>query len=175
MGERGPVSKPASLHLLHGNASKKPLSALLEDVLRVPVAVPGLPHHLRYSGAGPKIAIEARAEFERLAPHLEKLRLVSELDRAALVMYCFWWAVSVAAQEKIVELGEAALVDQTPSGYKQMGVWVQVAGRAGAELKTYLAQFGLSPAARSRVSLGEPQGALPGMEKPAVGGWDTFT
>ena len=38
----------------------------------------------------------------------------------------------------------------------------------------FLAEFGMSPAARSRVTASDPQIALPGMEKPKEGGWGTF-
>ena len=84
MGERGPLPKPAALHVLHANPSKKPMSALLDEALRVPVAIPPLPHSIRYGGDGPAIAMEARAEWERITPHLQKLGLISDIDRAAL-------------------------------------------------------------------------------------------
>lgn len=173
-GERGPLPKPAALHVLHGNASKKPLSALLDEALKLPVAIPELPHSIRYGGDGPAIAMEARAEWERITPHLERLGLVSHIDRAALGLYCFWWALGEIVRRKIVLLGEDGLVDTTPSGYKQMSVWVQLAARADRECATMLAHFGLSPASRSRVTHSDVQAPLPGMETPQEGGWGNF-
>jgi len=180
MGQRGPNPLPPNVHLLRGNASKKPLASLLDDVLRPPVAIPEVPEFLRYGGAGPEVAIAARAEWNRITPHLERLGLVSHLDMAALAEYCFWFGVGAVAKRRVAELGDAALVDVTPSGYKQMGVWIQVAGRAAAEMKSLLSHFGMSPSARSRVTVSDPQGAghqpeLPGLEpKPQVGGWGGF-
>lgn len=173
-GQRGPLPKPAAVHLLHGNASKKPLASLLDETLQVPVAIPELPTYLRYGGDGPELAMEAKAEWLRITPHLAKLGLISELDRAAAANYCFYWALDVLAARRLIELGDAALIEQTPSGYKQIGVWMQIKNRASSMLKSYLAEFGLSPAARSRVTPSEGQGQLPGMEKPEEGGWGTY-
>lgn len=175
--ERGPLKTPPALQLVRGDPrqrGKRALAAMLDEQVRPPVAIPEPPDFLRYRGSGPSIAIEARAEWDRLAPHLARLGLVTELDRAALAGYCFAWSLSVHAKRKIIELQDAALVDTTPSGYKQLGVWLQVAGRADAELKAYIAHFGLSPASRSRVTAGDPQASLPGLEKPQEGGWAAF-
>lgn len=168
------MAKPASLHLLHGNPSKKPLSSLLYDTLRVPVEIPELPAFLKYGGSGPELALEARAEWERVMPHLQKLGLISQIDRAAAVSYCFWWALGVIAKKRLIERGDAAIIDSTPSGYKQIGVWVQIANRADANVATFLAHFGMSPAARARVTPSDPQLPLQGMDKPQEGGWGTF-
>ena len=175
MGERGPLAKPAALHLLHGDPSKKGLSRLLDETLRVPVEVPELPIYLRYGGDGPELAMEARAEWERITPHLTKLGLISAIDRAALANYCFYWALDVLAAKRIIYLEDQALVETTPSGYKQIGVWLQIKNRASSALKAYLAEFGMSPAARARVTASDPQMPLPGMEKPQEGGWAKFT
>ncbi len=174
MGERGPLAKPAPLHLLHGNPSKRPLSALLDEALRVPVEIPDLPYSIRYVGDGPAIAMEARTEWERITPHLQKLGLISQIDRAALALYCFWWALGEIVKRKIIALGAEGLIDVTPSGYKQMSVWVQLAARADRECATMLAHFGMSPASRSRVTPSAEQPELPGFEKPQETGWATF-
>lgn len=173
-GERGPLPKPASLHLLHNNPSKKALGSLLDETIRPQVEIPELPDFLRYGGAGPFIAVEARAEWERIGPHLQKLGLISQIDRAALVAYCVAWGRYVYAQRKLTELEDAGLVEKTPSGYKQIGVWLQIANRCSAELRAFLSEFGMSPAARSRVTPSDPQLPLPGVEKPQEGGWGTF-
>lgn len=178
MGAPGRPAVPAQLHVLRNDPSKMgkaKLSQLLDETLQVPVAVPELPTYFRYGGSGPELAMEARAEWERITPHLVKLGLISELDRAAAANYCFYWALDVLAAKRLIELGDAALIEKTPSGYKQIGVWLQIKNRAAAMLKSFLYEFGLSPAARSRVTPSEAQGDLPGVEKPpAEGGWGTF-
>jgi P27 family predicted phage terminase small subunit len=171
MGERGPLPTPVELHLLRGNPSKKPLSRLLDETLRVPVEIPELPTFLKYGGSGPELAVEARAEWERITPHLQQLGLISQIDRAAAVSYCFWWALGVLAKKRLIELGDEAIIDRTPSGYKQIGVWLQVANRADANVATFLGHFGMSPASRSRVTPSDMQLPLPGMPTPVESGW----
>jgi len=178
MGQRGPSKTPVPLQLVRGDPrqrGKAALAAMLDDQVRPPVEIPELPNYLRFSEAGPRIAVEARAEWERITPYLQKLGLISQIDRAALVGYCFWWAVQVVAQKKVIELGEEALVKATPSGYEQLGPWMLAASKASAEVKAHLAQFGLSPAARSRVTASDPQLGLPGVEgAPKEDGWAGF-
>src|SRR3990167_682586 len=179
MGERGPAPKPATLHLLHGNAGKKSLASLLDDVVRPRVEIPDCPAHL--DG-------EARAEWERIAPHLQSLGLISQIDRAALAAYCDAWGEYVWAATRIAALngadrkekrvaditGERGRIWDTPSGYKQISVLQQIRNRALEMLTKFLAEFGMSPSARSRVTPSDPQLGLPGLEKPAEGGWGTF-
>lgn len=174
MGTRGPLKTPPQLQVVRGNPRQRgtgALAAALDGQLQVPAGIPELPMFLRYGGSGPKLAMLAREEWDRIAPHLEKLSLLSPIDRAALTNYCFYWALDCYATEKLIELGDAALVEETPSGFKQMGVWVQIKNRASTMLKQFLAEFGLSPASRARVQVGDAQPALPGMEKPQEGGW----
>jgi P27 family predicted phage terminase small subunit len=170
-GERGPKPLPANVHLLRGNASKKPLASLLDDVVRPPVEIPERPAHLEG---------EAAAEWDRIAPHLQQLGLVAQIDRAALAGYCDAWGEYVWACERIKTMnaddptGERGRVWDTPSGYKQISVLQQIRNRSLEQLKQYLAMFGMSPSDRSRVSQSDPQLSLPGVERPEVGGWAGF-
>jgi len=153
---------PTNVHLLHGNASKKPLSQLLDGV-HPEVEIPKCPQHLQP---------EARKEWKRIALELEKLGLISQIDRAALAAYCAAWSEMVFCEKKIETLnaadekGEAGLVGITPSGYQQMSVWVQIRNRAYDRMMKFAAEFGMSPSARSRVTPSDNQLALPGMESP---------
>jgi P27 family predicted phage terminase small subunit len=170
-GERGPLPKPAQLHLLHGNPSKKPMAALLDEKVRPKVEIPEAPKHL---------IPEARAEWTRIVTHLEQLGLISQIDRAALSAYCQAWGRWVDVEGKIAELNKkdkqhlAGLIGDTPSGYKQISVLLQISNRCVEQMEKFLSHFGMSPAARSRVTASDPQIALPGMDKPQEGGWGTF-
>lgn len=172
MGQRGPKGTPAELHLLHGNPSKKKLGSLLDDVVRPEVAIPPCPGHLKE---------EARKEWKRITPHLQKLGLISHIDRAALAGYCDSWGDYVWACRRIEALnsedknGEAGRIWDTPSGYKQISVVQQIKNRALEQCHKFLAEFGMSPAARARVSASDPQLGLPGMpDKPTETGWAAF-
>ncbi len=172
MGERGPAPKPANVHLLHGNPGHKPLANLLDDVVRPKVEIPDCPDHLKK---------EARAEWKRITPHLEKLGLISQIDRAALAGYCYsygewvWAANRIAEMNKTDPTGEAGRIWNTPSGYKQISVLQQIINRSLEQMGKFLAMFGMSPSARSRVTASDAQMPLPGVDqKPEEGGWAKF-
>lgn len=162
MGQRGPRPLPANVHALRGNASKKPLSQLLDGV-HPEIEIPGCPPHLQ---------VEAKKEWKRVSVELEALGLISKIDRGALAAYCSAWAETVICEKKIAQLnaadpnGEAGLVGITPSGYQQMSVWVQIRNRAYDRMMKFAAEFGMSPSARSRVSVSENNGqlGLPGVD-----------
>jgi P27 family predicted phage terminase small subunit len=163
--------------MLRGNPSKLPSGALLDETLRPDVEVPYCPRHLDD---------EARNEWHRITPHLKKLGLISQIDRAALAGYCEAWGEYVWASRRIQErndqakaegdaTGERARIWDTPSGYKQMSVLVQIRNRSMEQLRQFLSEFGMSPAARARVTRSDPQLDLPGVDdKPSEGGWATF-
>lgn len=170
MGQRGPKPLPTNVHLLRGNASKKPLAELLGDgSIRPEVEIPEPPAIL---------GGEALAEWQRITPHLERLGLVSHIDRAELVSYCLAWADLVWARERIRVLqgddDDGGRIMSTPSGYRQIGVHQQIANRAAEMVSKLAASFGMTPSARARVTA-SPQLGLPGLEAPAEGGWGDFT
>jgi len=175
----GRKALPANVHVLRGNPSKKSAAALLDETLRPPVSIPRCPDHF---------SAEAKAEWRRITKHLESLGLVTEIDRAALAAYCSAWGDYVWAERRIAELngaavdkdgkadnsGERGRIWDTPSGYKQISVPMQIRNRAMEMMAKFLAEFGMSPAARSRVTASDPQMSLPGVEKPQEGGWASF-
>ncbi len=145
MGSRGPKPLPANVHLLRGNASKL-TTRQLRDGVAAPVEIPTCPRHLK--GAALK-------EWRRVSVELKKLGLISQIDRAALAIYCTAWGRYVDAEEMLLKLGENGLVETTPNGFKVQGVWLNIANKAMEQCKAYLAEFGMSPSARSRVTPGE--------------------
>lgn len=176
MGQRGPAPLPANVHRLGGNASKLSAARLLDGV-NPDVEIPDFPL---------KLLADAKKEWLRLTPHLEKLGLISQLDRAAFALYCQEWARWLWAEREIAKMnkldkvdGDAGLVWDTPSGYKQMSVLLMISNRASANFMKAAAEFGLTPSARARVKASEgelnQQGGLPGVEpKPDLPkvGWD---
>lgn len=146
----GRKSLPANVHLLQGNRSKKAADALASGPLPE-VCAPGAPDHL---------SADALAEWNRVVPLLEKIGIIAEIYRAPLAVYCQAWGRYVHAERKIAELGDNGLIDVTPSGYKQMGVWLQVSNRAAEQMKTFAAEFGMTPSAIQRVNGASAQGDM---------------
>ncbi len=144
---------PAALHLIGGNRSKKSAAELAGAGRPVvaPAAPPECPEFL---------SPDAREEWQRIVADLLVMGLLSRVDRAELAVYCQAWGDWKYAREKITALGELGFSEMTPSGYKQMSVWMQISNRAEDRMRTAGASFGLNPSARMRLNVNPPQGEL---------------
>ena len=141
MGVRGPVPLPANVHALRGNPSKIPAHKLA-DGIHPNTKLPRAPDHLLPA---------AKTEWRRIGRELVALGVVSEIDRAALSVYCQAWARWRQAEKKIAELGDDGIVETTPSGYQQMSAWLNVSNRSVDQMHKFMQEFGMTPSARSRV------------------------
>lgn len=157
-GSVGRPALPAKVHYLHGNASKKPLAALLDE-FSPDVELPNLPAWVKG---------EAKVEYMRLGQELERYGLVSKLDRGVLVMMATEWARWAWAEKKIADLNQAdkeenekGLVATSPNGYKVMSVYLQIQRAAQSAYLKLASEFGLTPAARTRVQPSSSQIPLP--------------
>ncbi|QFU01263.1 Phage terminase, small subunit [Halomonas sp. THAF5a] len=140
---------PANVHALRGNPSKKP-SHELEHTgqQQLPAEIPPCPAFLTK---------DAKAEWKRIAKDLQTLGLISKLDRGELAVYCQAWADWKVAREKISAMESAGFVETTPSGYKQMSAWMQLANRAEERMRKAGSSFGLNPSARASLGAGTVQ------------------
>ncbi len=88
-----------------------------------------------------------------MGPRLVEMGVLSPIDRAAFLEFCD----AVGRLEHWTrELAEHGSVQVTESGYEAQRPAVAFRTRAAADMKTYLALCGLSPAARSKVSADGP-------------------
>lgn len=170
MGLRGPKPLPANVHLLRGNASKKPTAELLGE-FKPEVEIPDFPSW---------IWPEAKKEWKRISAELYRYGLVSKLDRAALVLYCQAWAKMVWAERALTRAmkaadearqaaedkgeqytgGDGLMVKTAGGNFTYSHHWV-VGKQASEQVRRYLDMFGLSPASRSRVTTSDNrQGSL---------------
>lgn len=128
MGRRGPRPKPTALRVLEGNPGKRALPA------REPK-----PTRVSYTPMPRFLGVVAREEWRRVARQLEILGLLTNLDLAALEVYCDtygrWRAARKARDWRTIR-------------------------EAAALMRQYAAEFGLTPAARVRIETDEPP-ALP--------------
>lgn len=134
---RGRRPKPTRLKVLTGNPGKRPLNV---NEPRPEVAVPECPVEL-----GPV----ARREWDRLAVELASLRILTNLDRAALAAYCGAYAMWAEATEAIQKFGTMV---KSPSGYPQQSPYVAVANRQAEIMMRIASEFGFTPASRSRIA-----------------------
>ena len=71
-------------------------------------------------------------------------------DRAALAAYCQAWGRWVEAETR---LQETPVMLRTPSGYVQPSPWLAVANKNLELMQKYMAELGMTPASRSRVTV----------------------
>jgi P27 family predicted phage terminase small subunit len=109
------------------------------------LAIPACPRHLN---------AEAKAEWKRISLELHQLGLLTEIDRAALAMYCQCWGRWRYAEEKLKD--EKLLIVKAPTDQPMQNPWLQIANRAMRQMQSLLSEFGMSPSSRSRVATGEP-------------------
>lgn len=152
MGARGPKPMPDNVRMLTGAAPRR-AAADLADGVHPLVEAPEPPQDLTPA---------ARDEWQRIVPELLALGLLSQIDRAALALYVrSWGRLQVverdlaAEQARLVAAGASesgALVHVTPTGFSRPAVLARLAADLAAEVDRYLAAFGMSPSARSRVT-----------------------
>lgn len=138
---------PAALRLLGGRSEGR-------DSGGRPVAAP--PAFRRIAPNPPTwMSREAKAEWKRVAPGLQRLDLLKEEDRAALTVYCETWARWVKATREVERVG---LTVPTDSGSVKRNPAVAVAEIAGSQLRAYAQEFGLTPSAEGKLARGEAAG-----------------
>ena len=101
---------------------------------------------------------EAKKEWKRLAPSLIAMGVLTEHDMEAFAGYCQAYARWKQAEERITDRG---LVIRTPSGYPQQVPYISIAQQYLRLMNQFAEQFGLTPAARSRIIAGSNEGAGP--------------
>lgn len=137
---RGPKPTPTTLRVLRGNPGRRPLNR-------------GEPKPLTGDMAPPSwLSGHALDEWNRLAPVLYRLGLLTEIDGQALASYCETWARWREAEDKIKEFG---MVIKGRHGNPVISPFVAVATRSMHQLKAFLIEFGMTPSSRSRISTGD--------------------
>ncbi len=142
MGQRrGPLPRPAKIHKLHG--------AYREDRhgggLNVKPTLPDPPDWLD------KVAL---AEWNRIAPELYKLGVLTSLDTVLLQMYVVVYSRWIKAEAELLKDRESKPeVMRTPNGYQQQSAWLTISSNCIKQMQSLCAEFGLSPATRARIKL----------------------
>ena len=140
MGSRGPTAEPPWLKELKGNPGKR-------KIKKAPKAAPARPSCPAW------LDEDAKAEWARVAPELERLGLLTHLDRAALTCYCVSYSDWVSLQKFLNEKG---LMYVTPAGRLRERPEVALADQAMKAVLTWAREFGMMPAGRARLHLPPP-------------------
>jgi P27 family predicted phage terminase small subunit len=134
MSGRKPI--PTKLKLLRGNPGKRPLP---ENEPQPQVRLPSAPTFLSEEG---------KREWKRTGRRLQSLGLMTEIDTSALAAYCQAWARWKEAEEMLNQFGAVIKV----GGSLQPSPYLSVANKAMAQMVKLLAEFGMTPSSRSRVT-----------------------
>lgn len=134
---KGRKAIPTALKILHGNPGKRPLNAL-EPMPEV--SVPECPEHLD---------AQARMEWERIVPELARLGLLAQIYRAALAAYCQCYSRWQAAEEQIANEGLTIQIKDTV----RVNPAVTVAKDAMRMVREFSAEFGITPASKTRIKV----------------------
>ena len=139
----GMKPKPTNIKILEGNPGKRKLNE-------------HEPQPQRKAPPCPKwLEPEAKKEWRRLARTLEAMGVLTEADMASFAGYCQAYARWKEAEERITDRG---LVIRTPSGYPQQVPYISIAQQYLKLMQQFAEQFGLTPAARSRIIAGNGEG-----------------
>jgi len=130
--------KPTAIKLLEGNPGKRPLNKNEPLPKQLP---PKCPSHLDR---------RAKREWKRMAPLLENLGLLTEIDGTAFGIYCQAYSTWVEATEKVKKTG---MIVKAPSGYPIQNPYLAIANKAVDQMRAFLAEFGMMPSSRSRISV----------------------
>lgn len=134
---RGRRPKPTRIKVLTGNPGKRPLNLNEPQPEAIPPECP------------PELNAAARAEWHRLVAELGPFRILTNLDRAALAAYCGAYALWAEATKALHQHG---LMVKSPTGYPIQSPYLSIANRQAEIMMRIAAEFGFTPASRSRIS-----------------------
>jgi P27 family predicted phage terminase small subunit len=146
--------KPTHLKLVTGNPGKRPPP---KNEPQPDLAIPNVPHWLSDAG---------KVEWGRIVHELDKLGLMTNLDAMALAAYCQAVADWQDAEEHIRKFGKVikspirtttrtvkgVTTTEQSGGYPIQSPMVALRNRALDQMHRFLTEFGMTPAARTRVS-----------------------
>ncbi len=138
MATRGRKPKPTALKLLEGNPGKRPLNVKEPKPEK---KAPRCPSWLE---------LEAKKEWKRMSKTLETMGVLTQVDGAAFAGYCQAYARWKEAEEFLTKHGT---IFKTPSGYIQQVPQVSIAQTYLKVMKDFCSEFGLTPAARTRIQI----------------------
>ena len=153
MSRRGRKPKPTALKVLEGNPGKRPLPQ--NEPKPKPIA-PERPTWL--TGEGKKM-------WERLAPELERLGLLTALDGEAFAAACQRWGTYVDCQKYLKKHGRTYTYTNKAGAENEIErPQVKIAQKALDQFRAFCSEFGLTPSSRTRIEVKTLEGEEDPME-----------
>ena len=142
-----PKPKPTKLKILEGNPGKRPLNLNEPKPLQIALECPDW------------LLDEAKKEWKRLAPELERLGLLTIIDKIAFAGLCQSYAKWKAAEEFIKKNGTTYRIPKMDKSGKVVSVYiapfpeVAIANQSLRQIKSFASEFGLTPSSRGGIYL----------------------
>ena len=141
MGRRGPAPKPDKLKALEGNPGKRKLNLDAPE----PEGMAKCPTDL---------SVAAKNEWKRVAKELHDLGLFTIIDRTALAVYCDAYDKWITATKALDEHGlTMEYTNKNGSTNITARPEVNIATKYAQIIKSFCAEFGLTPSSRCRLLL----------------------
>lgn len=140
MATRGRKPVPTQLKVVRGNPGKRPISEdepvtpTLEDDADIP----------------PTLSPLAREHWHTVAAQLREAKLLGRVDAHALALYCEAFARYTDANAHVAKNGPVFVSPR--SGFPVQSPYLAIANKAHDQMVKLLAEFGMTPSARSRVT-----------------------
>ena len=132
----GRKPKPTTLKLIQGNPGKRPINKS-EPVAKGEVEMPDW------------LSDSAKSQWEIVSKTLKQSGLLTALDSQSLALYCEAFARFKEASDALARDG-AMIV--TPNGMTMQSPWLAVANKSHDQMVKLLAEFGMTPSSRSKVT-----------------------
>lgn len=138
---RGTKPIPRNLRIVVGAKDQRPDELRpANPIPEPPVRVPPAPEHL-----------SAREQecFTQVARKLAGMRVMTDADVDAIAVYSRNWVTALDSWERVRKVG---LVVNSPKNYPIVNPYLPIARKAEAVCLRILAEFGMTPSSRNRVS-----------------------
>lgn len=149
MGRHGPVPMPDNVRALRGTIDRQ-----LPRRLKLPPKAPAAPTWLDR---------EAKAEWNRVVPSLERMGVLATVDRAVLATYCSAWSEFVKAQAALRKDGLYSPRSDRDAKHPLWQVWRE----AATQIRELAKELYLTPTARLRSEI--PEGDAGGSSDESEG------
>lgn len=137
----GPPPTPTNLRLLKGNPGKRAINKNEPqgnaDAVKMPSGL---------TARGKKV-------WRKVAPMLQSAGLLTDLDVLALKGLCDAYADYEDYREQVAQ---SSPIIKAPSGYPVQNPLISIERKAWEKFMRLMAEFGMTPAARSRIQVEQP-------------------
>jgi P27 family predicted phage terminase small subunit len=149
----GPNKKPTALKVLEGNPGKRPLPQ--NEPKPKPIA-PECPEWL--IGEGKKM-------WNRLSSEMERIGLLTVIDGEAFAAACQAWKIFVECQQYINNNGLTYEYENKGGAVNEIErPQVKIGQKSLDQFRAFCSEFGLSPAARTRIEVKPADNEIDPME-----------